>query len=183
MAWDRIKDIESLEERPLEYQGPVFSHAQQNRIQQKIAKLPTSKYNPLYSFFLILLFSKVVISSFQMRIQGNLAVYLSSFSVIFIIVNIIVLFKQSGLYIRKPLQILSWTSLVVFLSSILVALFLSIIVIFDYGLMSEAQYISISYSDQRFMLMRITYLILEALLFIFGAIMSLKGHHSVYTTS
>ena len=176
-------DTDSLEEKPLQYQGSVFTNASATRVHEKTAQLPTYKYNPLYTLFLILLFSKVIISSFQMRIQGNIAVYLSSFSILFIIVNIIVLFKQSGLYIRKPLQILSWTSLIVFLSSILAAFFLIIFAIFDYGLMSEAQYISISYTDHRFMIMRMTYLIIEALLVIFGAIMSLKGHHSVYASS
>jgi hypothetical protein len=64
-----------------------------------------------------------------------------------------------------------------------VAFFLSIMIIFEYGLMGEAQYISITQADHRFFLMRLIYLTLEALLVASGAVLSLKGHHSIYAAS
>lgn len=176
-------DHESMIGKSLEYISPLLSHSMGKGAVKKMGKIPTTKYNPLYSFFLILLFFEVIVSTLQMKIQGDIALLLSSFSVLLIIVNVIVLFKQRSLYIRKPLQILSWVSLTTFLSSLVATFVLSVIMIFDYGLMAEAQYISISYTDHRFIIMRTIYLGLEALLVAFGALISLKGHHSVYSIS
>ena len=178
-----VVDDEYLIDKPLEYRSPLLSHSPGKGADEKMGKIPTTKYNPLYSFFLILLFFEVIVSSLQMKLQGDIALVLSSFSVLLIVVNVIVLFKQRSLYIRKPLQILSWVSLTTFLSSIVVTFILSVIMVFDYGLMAEAQYISISYTDHRFIIMRTIYLGLEVLLVVFGTLISLKGHHSVYSIS
>jgi hypothetical protein len=170
---------ESLYGRPLEYSSPLLSPTKIIRENKQKGAIPTSKYNTLYSFFLVLLFLEVIVSSFQFMFPGDISILLSSFSLMVIIVNIIVLFKQKRLYIRKPLQILSWISLIVFLSFIVVAFILGFFLAFDYLIMGKTHFIQ---TDPRFLTMKIIYLGLESLLVFFGIVISMKGHHSVYST-
>jgi hypothetical protein len=177
-----VIDNESLYGRAIEYDSPLLSSpAKTTRDREQKGVIPTSKYNPLYSFFLVLLFFEVIISSFQFRFPGDISTLLSSFSVIVIIVNIIVLFKQKRQYIRKPLQILSWVSFIVFLSFIVISFILGFFVAFDYLIMGKTQNISFIHTDPRFLNLKIIYLGLEGLLVLFGIVISMKGHHSVYS--
>ncbi len=172
-------DNESLYGKTLEYSSPLLSPT---KIIPDREQIPTTKYNNLYSLFLALLFLEIIVSSIQFMFPGDISTLLGSFSVIVIIVNIIVLFKQKRLYIRKPLQILSWISFIVFLSFILVYFILGFFLIFEYGTMPETRYISITQTDPRFLTMNIIYLGLVTSLVFFGTVFSMKGHHSVYST-
>jgi len=174
-------DTAFLTGESLEYVGPRFcSPLRKHQLKGEGKSIPSTKYNPLYSFFLILLFFEVMVSAFQIQFPGNIATLLGTYSVVVIIVNVVVLFKQRGLLIRPPLQILSWSTFLIFLSSMFVSFVLGIIIIFEKGLMAEAQYMTLIQTDPRFMLMRMIYLSLEILMLVLGAVISLKGHHSVY---
>jgi hypothetical protein len=177
-----VIDNESLYGRPIEYDTPLlYSPTKIIRDSEQKVVIPTSKYNPLYSFFLVLLFFEVIVSSFQFRFPGDISTILSLFTVIVIIVNIIVLFKQKRQYIRKPLQILSWISLIVFLSFIVISFILGFYIAFDYLIIGKIQNISFIQTDPRFLTMKIIYLGMEGLLMFFGIVISMKGHHSVYS--
>ncbi|MGA1842814.1 MAG: hypothetical protein ACMUIU_19525 [bacterium] len=176
-------DNESLYGKDIiEYNSPLLSSpTREIRDKENKDVIPTTKYNPLYSFFLALLFFEVIVTSFQLRFPGDISTLLGSFTLIVIIVNIIVLFKQKRQYIRKPLQTLSWISFTVFLSSLVITFILAFIISFDYIIAGKTQNISLIQTDPRILTMKIIYLGLVCLLVFFGIVISLKGHHSVYS--
>ncbi|MGA1865506.1 MAG: hypothetical protein ACMUHX_10630 [bacterium] len=176
-------DNESLYGRDIiEYDSPLLSSpAKEIHDREQGDVIPASKYNLLYSFFLALLFFEVIITSFQIRFPGNISTLLGLFSLIVIIVNIIVLFKQKRQYIRKPLQILSWVSFSVFISSLVIAYIFAFIISFDYLITGKTHDIPLIQNDPRILTIKTIYLGLICLLMFFGIIISMKGHHSVYS--
>ncbi|MGA1796780.1 MAG: hypothetical protein ACMUIL_13065, partial [bacterium] len=168
----------------LEYSGPRFcSPLRKNQRKGKEQRIPTTKYNTLYTLLLVLLFFKVIVSAYQIQFPGNIATLLGTFSVVVLTVNVVVLFKQQGLLIRPPLQILAWSTFLIVLSSMFVSLVLGIVIILEKGLMAETPFMMLIQTDPRFMLMKVIYLSLEILTVVLGAVMSLKGHHSMYAWS
>ncbi|MBN2374269.1 hypothetical protein JXL19_10835 [bacterium] len=175
-------DSASLTGESLEYMGPMFCSPVRKLEQRgEEQKIPATKYNALYSFFLILLFLEVIVSAIQIQFPGDIATLLGTYSVAVMIVNLVVLFKQWGLYIRPPLRFLSWSTFLMFLSSMFVSSIMGAVIIFEKGLMPEAQYVTLIQTDPRYMTIRMIYLGLEILMVVIGAVISLKGHHSVYT--
>ncbi|MGA1844248.1 MAG: hypothetical protein ACMUIS_06765 [bacterium] len=176
-------DASFLTGESLEYSAPRFCTPLRKNQRKGEKRLPTTKYNTLYSLFLVLLFFKVIVSAYQIQFPGNTAALLGTFSVVLLIVNVVVLFKQRGLLIRPPLQILAWSTFLIVLSSMFASFVLGIVIIVEKGLMAETPFMMLIQTDPRFMLMKVTYVGLEILIVVLGAVMSLKGHHSMYARS
>jgi len=174
-------DPSSLDEGSQEFFGGLSSTANPSEFKDQKPYIPSSKYNLLYSLFLAALFIEVLISLLQTVFRGEIYLILGIASSIVIIFNILVLFKQRYLSLRKSLQALAWISMGVFIVQILTSLVQGVFFSIKYANLPTAEIIDKIYSYPLSYIIQMVYIFMIASVLITGVIISIRGQHTLYT--